>query len=272
MRTIFFFKILAIYLAIVGGALQAASYTVRPSETFYSIAKKHGVGVDLLMKANKIKDPRGLKVGQRLSIPSAKIASSRKSSLKVTSTRSSKKVRKKSLRVVMDAGHGGRDKGAYWYGVRESNLNLRVARRVEAKLKARGYTVVMTRRSDVFLSLSKRAALANRYKNSIFVSIHFNATPNTRVHGAETFYAGGKRGYYLASSIQRELVRRLKVSNRGARVARFTVLTQTRSPAVLVECGFISNARERARCTTSYYQSAAAQAIVAGIERYDRSY
>ncbi|MDA7935718.1 N-acetylmuramoyl-L-alanine amidase [Akkermansiaceae bacterium] len=260
MKNVNFFKMLVIASFFFGGVTQAAFHTVRSSETFYSIAKKHGVGVDSLMKLNKVSDPRYLKVGQRLSIPSATAFPSRK----VVTT--------KSLRIVMDAGHGGKDKGAYWHGVRESDLNLRVASRVEASLKARGYGVSMTRRSDVFLSLSKRVSIANRYRNAIFVSIHFNATPNTRVHGAETFYAGGKKGYYLASAIQKELVSRLKVTNRGARVARFTVLTQTRCPAVLVECGFISNARERARCTTSTYQSQAAQAIVAGIERYDRVY
>ncbi len=267
MRNVHFLKFLVIFSLLAGGPALAASHTVKASETFYSIAKKHGVNVNNLMSANKISDPHNLKIGQRLSIPSLKVATK---STKKTVTR--KTVTKKSLRIIMDAGHGGKDKGAYWQGVRESDLNLRVARRVESSLKARGYYVSMTRRSDVFLSLSKRASIANRYQNAIFVSIHFNATPNTRVHGAETFYAGGKKGYYLASSIQKELVSRLKVRNRGARVARFTVLTATHCPAVLVECGFISNSHERARCKTSSYQANAAAAIVAGIERYDRSY
>jgi N-acetylmuramoyl-L-alanine amidase len=263
MQTTQIFRIFALLALLIGGGIQAATYTVKPSETFYSIAKRHGVDVDQLMKANKFSDARTLRAGQRLSIPSNKSSSSSKKSSTPT---------KKSLNIVLDAGHGGKDKGAFWKGVSESKLNLLVTNRVRASLKARGYKVAMTRTSDVFVSLSKRAEFGNRYRNSIFVSVHFNATSDTRVHGAETFYAGGKQGHYLASSIQSELVKKLKVTNRGARIAKFTVLTATRFPAVLVECGFISNSKERERCKTSYYQSTAAQAIVAGIERYDRSY
>lgn len=254
-------------LSLTAGSLNAAStYVVKPSETLYSIGKKHGVSVNSLKTVNNISDVGNLQIGQRLVIPSLKV------SLKPSVKSSKSKPSKKYLRVVLDAGHGGKDKGAYWYGVRESDLNLRVASKVEASLKSRGYTVVMTRRSDYFLSLSKRAQIGNRYRNSIFVSIHFNATRNTRVRGAETFYAGGKKGHYLASSIQKELVRKLKTNDRGARIGRYTVITETHSPAVLVECGFISNTTERNKCKTSAYQSLCAQAIVAGIERYDRVY
>lgn len=263
MQTTQIFKILALLVLLIGGETQASTYIVKPSETFYSIAKRYGVDVNQLMKVNNFRDARTLRAGQRLSIPSSKSTSSSKKAFKPT---------KKSLRIVLDAGHGGKDKGACWHGVRESDLNLRVVSRVQARLEARGYDVTMTRTSDVFISLAKRAKFGNRYRNSIFVSVHFNASSDTRVHGAETFYAGGKEGYYLASSIQSELVKKLKVVNRGARIAKFTVLTATRCPAVLVECGFISNSWERERCKTSNYQSTAAQAIVAGIERYDRSF
>ncbi|MGJ8697556.1 MAG: N-acetylmuramoyl-L-alanine amidase [Verrucomicrobiaceae bacterium] len=249
---------------MLGGIAEAKTYTVRPSETLYSIALRNGVKVDALMKANRISDARKLQVGQRLSIPSGSSTSSR--------TTTVSKPTRKSMRVVLDPGHGGKDKGAYWYGVRESDLNMKVAVKAAAGLKQRGYEVIMTRKSDVFLSLSKRAQVANRYRDSIFISIHFNATPNTRVRGAETFYAGGKKGYYLASAVQKSLVRRLKLVDRGARVARYTVLTETKAPAILVECGFISNAAERARCKTSWYQTACAQAIVDGVEKYDRAY
>lgn len=242
------------------GAASGATHTVAKSETFYSIARKHGISVKALMSANSDKDPKLLQIGQKLKIPA-----------KGSSTSSRPRVNKKSLRVVVDAGHGGKDHGAVWSGVRESDLNLRVASRVERDLKARGYTVIMTRRSDVYLSLAKRAQISNRYSNSIFVSIHFNATSHTSVRGAETFYAGTK-GRYLAQSIQKELVRKLKVRNRGVVYRKYSVLRQTASPAVLVECGFISNSYERSRCVTSKYQSLASQAIVAGIERYDRTY
>lgn len=264
------------------GSSGAKTHKVQKSETFYAIAARHGVTVSSLMAANGMSDAKRLRVGQNLTIPTKGTKSTKKSksspaskvSLKSTSSISSRTQSartKRSLRVVIDPGHGGRDRGAVWGGVRESDLNLRVANRVESGLKAKGYSVTMTRRSDTFVSLARRAQISNGYRNAVFVSIHFNATRITGVRGAETFYAGSQ-GLYLAKSIQRELVGKLKVRNRGVRFRRFTVLRQTSCPAVLVECGFISNPSERARCKTSAYQSLAAKAIVAGIERYDRSY
>lgn len=264
-------QLISLVFITVGGFSSAKTYTVKPSETLYSIAKKHGVSVDALQSANQIKDVTKLRVGQLLSIPSIAIASEAK---KNTSPKVVKKwtPAKKSLRVVIDAGHGGKDKGAYWHGTGESDLNLRVARKAESLLKAKGYPVVMTRRSDIFISLSRRADIGNRYRNSIFVSIHFNASSDTRIHGAETFYGGGVEGHYLAKAIQSELVTRLKLRDRGARLGRYTVLKKTRCPAVLVECGFISNTAERNRCKTDWYQTSCANAILAGIESYDRVY
>ena len=251
--------------ALLGfGFVSGATHVVAKSETFYSISRKYDVPVSSLMAYNKVSDPRTLKLGQKIKIPS------KSSAVKVTPSRV-RKVTPKAMRVIIDPGHGGKDRGALWGGVAEADLNMRVARKVEAILKARGYQVTMTRRSDVFLSLSKRAEIANRYRNVVFVSIHFNATKYTSVRGAETFYTGEK-GRYLASAIQRELIRKLKVKNRGVRFSRFAVLRQTVCPAVLVECGFISNSYERSRCKTSGYQDLTAQAIVSGIERYDRAF
>lgn len=166
--------------------------------------------------------------------------------------------------VIIDPGHGGRDKGAYWGGVRESHLNLRVARDLEGLFKKRGIRTVMTRRSDAFVSLGRRASIANRYRSAVFVSIHFNAHTRTSIKGAETFY-WGNTGRIMAGAIQRRLAPRLQVKNRGIRRHGFTVLTKTRCPAVLVECGFISNARERRRCSTRWYQQTAARAIYDGL-------
>lgn len=267
------FKILSVWLLLAFlavGSSQATTHKVQKSETFYSIATKYGISVSSLMSNNGVKDPRSLQLGQTLKIPS-KSSSSKTTSPKSSQVSKSSGYAKRSLRVILDPGHGGRDRGAVWGGVRESDLNMRVASRAESYLKARGYTVFMTRRSDVFVSLSRRAQISNQYSNSIFISIHFNATKYTSVRGAETFYAGS-RGRYLAQCIQKEMVSKLKVTNRGICYRQYSVLRQTTSPAVLVECGFISNSSERARCVTSSYQSLAAQAIVAGVERYDRTY
>lgn len=166
--------------------------------------------------------------------------------------------------VVIDAGHGGKDKGAFWGGVRESQLTLQVAQKLEQLLKQKGLKTAMTRRSDTFVSLGSRVAVANRYGSSVFVSIHFNASTDRRYRGVEAFYAG-PAGRKLAQSIQSRLASRLKTSNRGIKQRSYKVLRLTSSPAVLVECGFLSNTTERGRCRTGGYQQTAAQAICDGI-------
>lgn len=171
-------------------------------------------------------------------------------------------------RVVIDPGHGGKDKGAIWGGVRESDLNLKVAKKVENLLRAHGIPVTMTRRSDQFISLTRRAQLSNHYRNSIYVSIHFNASTHTYVRGVETYYASAN-GKKLAQSIQSSMVEKLRLKDRKIRLGKqYAVLNKTNSTAVLVECGYISNSYERKRCNSSWYQSLAASAIVDGILRY----
>ena len=171
-------------------------------------------------------------------------------------------------RVIIDAGHGGRDKGAHRGKVYEKNLALSVAKRVERLLKDRGMPVTMTRRSDVYLSLNDRAVIANRYRNAVFVSIHFNAHTSTRYHGVETYYFG-EQGKRLAAHIHLRLLSRLKLKNRQTRQRKdLAVLNKTRCPAVLVECGYISNHYERKRCLSASYQDDCARAIVDGIMAY----
>ncbi len=254
----------ALVLLITAALSVGATHTIKRGDTLYSLAKRYKTSVSRLMATNGIKDARKLKIGQRLTIPSGTSSRSRTSS---TAKVSSYARVGRGKRVVIDPGHGGKDWGAYKGGLKESYLNMRVAQKLERILKGRGYAVTMTRRSDYFVSLSRRASIANRYRNAVFVSIHFNSTRNSGVRGGETFYAGSA-GRSLAYSIQRELVRRCKLRNRGARFARFTVLVQTRCPAVLVECGFMSNPSERARCATSSFQSNAALAIAEGIRKY----
>ena len=166
--------------------------------------------------------------------------------------------------VVIDAGHGGADKGAFRSGIRESHLTLQTAQRLESLLKRKGLRTVMTRRSDVFVSLGSRVAIANRQRSAVFVSIHFNACRDSRFPGVGTFYAG-PAGKNLAKSIQSRLGKRLGTRNRGIKQRSYKVLRLTRCPAVLVECGFLSNGAERARCRTARYQQTAAQAICDGI-------
>lgn len=169
--------------------------------------------------------------------------------------------------VVIDPGHGGRDGGAYWGGVKESTLNLILAQKLAYELKSRGIKTVLTRKSDVTVSKTQRAAIANRYPNSIFVSVHFNAHTNRSIKGIETFYISSE-GRKMAQAVQYRLAKSLKCRNRGIKPRGFHVLNATRAPAILVECGFISNSAERARCMTQWYKTTAARVIAEGLLAY----
>lgn len=167
-------------------------------------------------------------------------------------------------RIILDPGHGGKDRGALWGGVHEADLNLKIALEVERILKKENLRVTMTRRSDIFVSLQQRAKVANRYPNAEFISIHFNAFSDTRIRGFETFYAGSA-GYQLARSIHREYSKSVKLKNRGLHRRPFAILTHTRNSAALIECAFISNRNERNLVTKSHFQKQIAQAIAKGI-------
>lgn len=172
--------------------------------------------------------------------------------------------------VVIDPGHGGRDNGGSYGRVYEKHLALDTALRVDYMLRRKGYSTRLTRKSDVFISLSKRAEIANRYSNSIFVSIHYNYTYNKSIKGLETFYYTS-RSRPLASYIQSGMLRKYGAHNRGVKYARYAVLRKGKNPSVLVECGFVSNYYERKRCMKGWYRQKMAEGIVDGIVKYQRA-
>src|SRR6478752_9861822 len=153
--------------------------------------------------------------------------------------------------VVIDAGHGGHDNGGQWGLVYEKHLALDTAYRLESKLKAQGYQTVMTRRSDSFISLPQRVSTANRYRNAIFVSIHYNYTWKQQVSGLETFYSSAE-GCRLAQYVQSSLISRTRTVDRKAKYARFYVIRNNTLPAILVEGGFVSNTTERNRMKSAW--------------------
>ncbi|MCF7786697.1 MAG: N-acetylmuramoyl-L-alanine amidase [Prosthecobacter sp.] len=166
--------------------------------------------------------------------------------------------------VVIDAGHGGKDGGSVWNGLVEKKLCLDVAKRVETALKSRGLKTVMTRRTDTFVELEQRARIANRVPSSIFVSIHFNGSRTTIISGGEVYYRSS-RGKLLASAISRSIKSKVAGGTRGIFHGVFKVLRETRMPAVLVECGYISNKREALRCADPSHRQKLADAIVSGL-------
>jgi N-acetylmuramoyl-L-alanine amidase len=167
--------------------------------------------------------------------------------------------------VVIDAGHGGFDRGGIaGQRVSEKMMNLDVAQRLKAILQAYGYRVVMTRDSDVFLPLGTRVAIANSYRDAIFVCVHFNATPRRSANGIETYFYSSQ-SLPLASAIHYYVNRVAPTPNRGVRRRGFYVLRNTRIPSVLVECGFLTNPTEAEYAQSTAYRQQLADAIARGV-------
>ena len=169
--------------------------------------------------------------------------------------------------VVVDAGHGGYDNGARGrQGLSEKMLTLDVARRLKPLLEARGYHVVMTRTTDVFIPLGGRTAISNSHSDAAFVSIHFNCSPRRAADGVETYYYD-RRSAPFASNILREIATCYGSHSRGVKYARFYVLHHNQRPATLLELGFVSNPKENAKLQDPRVRQLLAERIAAGIAR-----
>ena len=173
--------------------------------------------------------------------------------------------------VVIDAGHGGFDRG----GIRaniipEKGVALDVARRLRTYLADAGLRTIMTRSQDTFVTLDRRVAIANGQRRAIFVSIHFNSAPRRGADGIETFY-GSPRAKKLASLIQRYAMKTTSGENRGIKRAQFYVLRRSRIPAVLIECGFLTNPQDAKRASRPAWRDQLARQIARAIIEYRRS-
>src|SRR6267154_4151672 len=167
--------------------------------------------------------------------------------------------------VVIDAGHGGFDRGGIpGQRIPEKEMTLDVAQRLKALLAASGYRVIMTRDSDVFVPLPTRVSIANSYRNAIFVCIHFNATQRRGASGIETYFYS-RDSLPLASAVHYYVTGGAPSANRGVRRRGYYVLRKTGIPAVLVECGFLTNPTEAAYAQSAGYRQKLADEIAAGI-------
>ena len=192
--------------------------------------------------------------------------------------------------VVLDPGHGGQDSGAMCGTVLEKDLTLDVAQRVDRLLQSQGVATLMTRVGDSYASLQDRAAVTNRARDCIFVSIHFNESKKV-VNGVETYYAEHQTApapklvswipffqgpaaedptlasQSLARFIQEAMVARTKAPDRGTKPEQFFVIANVGVPAVLVEAGFL-NKEDIAKVESNDYRDQMAAAISEGILRY----
>jgi N-acetylmuramoyl-L-alanine amidase len=178
-------------------------------------------------------------------------------------------------RVVIDAGHGGKDTGARANGLVEKNLNLDIALRLEKILKERGITIYMTRRTDTYPDLYYRARMANSVSADLFVSIHNNAG-HSSYSGTMTLYCPSSRpgftGKDFARIVQDELVKKLGSKNIGISARpELVVLRKTSMPAVIAEIGFLTNLSDSKKLSSDPYRQDAAEALANAVLRALRS-
>jgi N-acetylmuramoyl-L-alanine amidase len=167
--------------------------------------------------------------------------------------------------VIVDAGHGGKDSGAFRrYGPPEKTVTLDVAQRLERRLRESQIKTVMTRNSDVFIPLNDRVATENAQKSAIFVSIHFNDSRKRKTRGFETYYHSSA-SIDLAGRIQQKLMTIPNSANGGIHTANFRVLRLANCPAVLVECGYLSNRSEGNQARDWEYRELLADRIAEAI-------
>ena len=193
--------------------------------------------------------------------------------------------------VVLDPGHGGKDQGTMGRrGTLEKKVILDVAKRVAKKLQDSQIIVRLTRSTDTFITLDERCQKAGQWGASVFVSIHANSAADPLVSGLESFviaspgcagtntrridpraYTGNKHdqaNMLLSYYVQKGLLSCTGGEDRGVKRSRFEVLRDTDCPAVLVECGFLSNVREESKLNDPRYRDAVANGIARGILTY----
>lgn len=167
--------------------------------------------------------------------------------------------------ICIDPGHGGCQPGAVYGGLQEKDATLQIGRMVARNLREVGFDVIMTRDSDEDISLRRRCNIANDAGADAVVSIHLNAAKNRTAVGAET-WKWPKNTSSLAKDVHTELVVATGAKDRGVKSSKtFYVLKHTLASALVVECGFMSNNKERAKLFDADYQEKIAAGIAKGI-------
>jgi N-acetylmuramoyl-L-alanine amidase len=173
-------------------------------------------------------------------------------------------------RIVVDAGHGGKDHGAIRNGVREKDLNLSLAMMVKDALEAKGFKVYVTRSTDEFLPLPQITAITNRIRPDLFISIHHNASVNPALNGIETYYYT-PQSLALARRVHSREINNVGARDGGVKKAMFYVIHHTDVPAILCEVGYVSNPNELSDLQSWERKSKTARSIADGVVDYLKS-
>lgn len=192
----------------------------------------------------------------------------------------SDQVETEEKKVVLDAGHGGRDPGKIGAGeIQEKDVNLKIAKKLKGKLEERGIQAVLTREKDETLApegsanrqvedIKKRVERIDGENALLAVSIHQNSYQDPEVRGAQVFYyQHSTKGKEAAAILQEALIRMDPEHPREAKAnGTYYLLRRTQTPTVIVECGFLSNPEEAKLLASEEYQEKIAEAVAEGIE------
>ncbi len=175
--------------------------------------------------------------------------------------------------IILDAGHGGIDNGTSYKGVYEKDLNLEIVKYAEEYLKAKGYTVILTRNKDELIPLKEIGTRVNSSSADVFVSIHVNSLNDVNFKGITTLYYDVE-GYEkderikLANIIEKEAIKNDNWESKGIKKQNVAVLRYSKIPCALVECGFITNNEDRDRLRKDEVLKRLAENISNGIIKY----
>lgn len=172
--------------------------------------------------------------------------------------------------VILDPGHGGNDPGANTNDekVYEKELTLKTAQVVKHELEDKGYTVLMTRNKDEFVSLSKIADISNKSNADVFLSFHYDSTGSPNEGSGTTTFYRNKNGQALAQSVNDQIASILPLENRGFGVQDYQVLRENDKPAVLLELGYINNDSDAAYAQSNKYHKKVGEAVYHGVTNY----
>jgi len=173
-------------------------------------------------------------------------------------------------KICIDPGHGGSDPGAVGYGLEEKSVNLDIGLRMRDLFNLDGASTLMTRSTDIYVSLSGRCSIANDWGANRFECTHCNAFSDNSANGTETYCCPScsATAYDLRNKVNPELVSHMQTTNRGVKTANFTVLTGTTMPAILGEVAFITNSADNAKLASGTWRQEAARAYLHGTQSH----
>lgn len=188
---------------------------------------------------------------------------------------------KANYTIVIDAGHGGRDNGCSGSnGSVESEINLDISKKLKGYLESLGINVVMTRLDGNGLyeanvdnykqsDMEKRIDIIEEASPDMVISIHQNSYRDSSQKGAQAFYQDGdEKSEEFAKSVQSQLLSQLPSARQEANYGDYYILKECGLPAILVECGYLTNTEEETMLMNKDYQSKVAYAIMCGVVKY----